>query len=224
MFSVLQNNSKNKVHIVVYLSCFISKKKKNSYCSYARLALPGPIKRLGPLRSDSVLKLLSVLFGTLVVTKCWPMETRLSCGDQWKAENLGAFWRWPIIRCFFKSDKAGLIIENSINIRVNGEHWRAMQYIAFWRRPITRCFFKSDRAGLIIEHSLNFRLIGELQYMFISRFFLYYFDQNFYNACFFVTGVNWTSNSSCSTSFSAAGNKGLPLPLLWSAMRKRGRR
>ena len=49
---------------------------------------------LGPLWSDSVIKLVSVLFGkctTLVVTKFWPMETRLPCGDQWKAEKLGAF-------------------------------------------------------------------------------------------------------------------------------------
>ena len=49
---------------------------------------------LGPLRSDSVIKLVSVLFGkctTLVVMKFWPMETRLPCGDQWKAEKLGAF-------------------------------------------------------------------------------------------------------------------------------------
>ena len=49
---------------------------------------------LGPLWSDSVIKLVSVLFGictTLVVTKFWPMETRLPCGDQWKAEKLEAF-------------------------------------------------------------------------------------------------------------------------------------
>ena len=45
----------------------------------------------------------------------WPMETRLPCGDQWKAEKLGAFWRWPITRCFIKSDRAGLIIDHSIN-------------------------------------------------------------------------------------------------------------
>ena len=46
---------------------------KTSYCSYARSAQPGPIRCLGPLRSDSVIKLVSVLFGkytTLVVTKC----------------------------------------------------------------------------------------------------------------------------------------------------------
>ena len=45
---------------------------------------------LGPLWSDSV------LFGkstTLVATKCWPMETRLPRGDQWKAEKLGVFRR-----------------------------------------------------------------------------------------------------------------------------------
>ena len=50
--------------------------------------------RLGPLWSDSVIKLVSVLFGkctTLVFTKFWPMETRLPCADQWKAEKLGAF-------------------------------------------------------------------------------------------------------------------------------------
>ena len=49
---------------------------------------------LGPLWSDSVIKLVSVLFGkctTLVVVKFWPMETRLLCGDQWNAEKLGAF-------------------------------------------------------------------------------------------------------------------------------------
>ena len=45
-------------------------------------------------RSDSVIKLVSVLFGkctTLVITKYWPMETRLPLGDQWKAEKSGAF-------------------------------------------------------------------------------------------------------------------------------------
>ena len=50
--------------------------------------------RIGPKRSDSVIKLVSVLFGkstTLVITKCWPMETRLPRGDQWKAEKSGAF-------------------------------------------------------------------------------------------------------------------------------------
>ena len=65
---------------------------------------------LGPLWSDSEIKLVSVLFGkctTLVATKCWPMETRLPCGDQWKAEKLGVFRRWPICRCFIKSDRAG---------------------------------------------------------------------------------------------------------------------
>ena len=65
-----------------------------SYCSSARPAQPGPIRWLGPVWSDSVIKLVSVLIGkctTLVVTKCWPMETRLPCGDQWKAEKLGAF-------------------------------------------------------------------------------------------------------------------------------------
>ena len=41
--------------------------------------------RIGPKRSDSVIKLVSVLFGkctTLVITKCWPMETTLPRGDQ----------------------------------------------------------------------------------------------------------------------------------------------
>ena len=53
--------------------------------------------------------------------------TRLPYGDQWKAEKL-AFWRWPITRCFIKSDSAGLFIEHSINFCLNGEHWRAVQY------------------------------------------------------------------------------------------------
>ena len=86
---------------------------------------------LSPLWSDWVIKLVSVLFGkctTLVATKCWPMETRLSLGDQWKAEKLGVFRRWPITRCFIKSDRAGLFIEHSINFPHNGEHWRAVQY------------------------------------------------------------------------------------------------
>ena len=62
-----------------------------------------------------------------MVTKCWPMETRLPCGDQWKAEKLRVFRRWPITRCFIKSDRAGLFIEHSINFRLNGEYWRAVQ-------------------------------------------------------------------------------------------------
>ena len=103
---------------------------KTSCCSNARPAQPGPIRWLGPFRSHSVIKLVSVLYGkctALEVTKCWPMETRLLCGDQWKAEKLGAFWRWPITRCFIESDKAGLIIEYSINFCLNGEHWRAVK-------------------------------------------------------------------------------------------------
>ena len=87
---------------------------------------------LGPLWSDSVIKFVSVLFGkcsTLVATKCWPMETRLPRGDQWKAEKLRVFRRWPISRCFTKSDRAGLFIEHSINFRLNGEHWRAVQFM-----------------------------------------------------------------------------------------------
>ena len=66
---------------------------------------------------------------TLVATKCWPMETRLPRGDQWKAEKLGVFKRWPITRCFIKGDRAVLFIEHSINFRLNGEHWRAVQLL-----------------------------------------------------------------------------------------------
>ena len=64
---------------------------------------------LALLWSDSVIKLVSVLFGectTLVVTKCWPMVNRKPCGDQWKAEKLGTFWRRPITRCLIKSDSS----------------------------------------------------------------------------------------------------------------------
>ena len=95
-----------------------------SYCSYARPAQPGPIWWFGPLPSDSAIKLFSVLFGkctSLAAMKCWPMENRLPCGDQWKAKKLGAFWRWPITRCFIKSDRAGLIIVHCINFCLNGD-------------------------------------------------------------------------------------------------------
>ena len=64
---------------------------------------------LALLWSDSVIKLVSVLFSkctTLVGTKCWPMVIRQPYGDQWKAEKLGAFWRWPITRCLIKSDSS----------------------------------------------------------------------------------------------------------------------
>ena len=64
---------------------------------------------LALLWSDLVIKLVSVLFGkctTLVVTKCWPMVIWQPCGDQWKAEKLGAFWRWPITRCLIKNDSS----------------------------------------------------------------------------------------------------------------------
>ena len=56
-------------------------------------------------------------------------ETRLPRGDQWKAEKLGAFWRWPITRCLIKSVSAGLFIEHSKSLRLNGEHWRAVQFM-----------------------------------------------------------------------------------------------
>ena len=109
---------------------------RTSYCSYARPAQPGPIQWLRPLHFDSVIKLVSVLFGNytiLVVMKSWPMETRRPCdhcGSQWKAEKLGAFWHWPITRCFIKSDRAKLIIEHSINFRLDGEYWRTVQSLS----------------------------------------------------------------------------------------------
>ena len=56
-----------------------------------------------------------------MVTKCWPLETRLLCDDQWKAEKSGAFLPWPITRCFTKRDGAGLIIEHSINFCPDGQ-------------------------------------------------------------------------------------------------------
>ena len=93
-------------------------------------AIAGEIAGDKVVLSDSVIMLISDLFGnftTLVATKCLPMKTRILCGHQRKAETLGAFWRWPITRCFIKSDRAGLIIGHSINLRLNGEHWRAVQ-------------------------------------------------------------------------------------------------
>ena len=48
------------------------KKIQTSFRSYAQPAQPGPIRRLGLIRSDSVIKLVSVVFGkctTLVVMK-----------------------------------------------------------------------------------------------------------------------------------------------------------
>ena len=124
---------------------------RTSYYSYARPAQPGLNRTrlcgsciaakmswwLGPLWSDSVIKLVSVLFGkctTFEATKCWPMETRLPRGDQWKAEKIGVFGRRPITRCFIKSDRAGLFIEHRINFRLYGEHWRAVQYmlLTYW--------------------------------------------------------------------------------------------
>ena len=81
------------------------------------------------IRSNSVIKLVSVLFckcTTLVAKKCLPVETRLQWGDQWKAEKLVAFWRWPITRCSMKSDRARLIIEHSINFHLTSKHWRVV--------------------------------------------------------------------------------------------------
>ena len=87
---------------------------------------------LGPLWSDSVIKLVPVLFGkctTLVAMKCWPMETRLPCGDQWKwkAEKLGLFRHWPIGRCFIKSNRVLFVYRVLLKFRLDGEHWRAVQ-------------------------------------------------------------------------------------------------
>ena len=67
------------MNIVVYvilkdnLSIELQIHTKTSYCSYAQPAQPGLIRLLGPLWTDSVIKLVSVLFGkctTLLVTKC----------------------------------------------------------------------------------------------------------------------------------------------------------
>ena len=113
--------------------------------------------------SDSVIRSASVLFSrctTLVVKKCWPMETRLRCGDQWKAEKLGAFWHWPILfsRCTTLVVKKCWPMETRLRC---GDQWKAEKLGAFWHWPITKCLIKSYRAGLIIEHSVNFPLNGE---------------------------------------------------------------
>ena len=131
------NGLRNTLEWYFHQSCFLNiyeytvKRRTaiTSYCSYARPAQPGPIRWSGPIPSNSVIKLVSVLFGkctTLAATKCWPMETRLPCGDQWKAMKSAAFWHWPITRCFIQSDRARLIINQSINFRLNAEHWRAV--------------------------------------------------------------------------------------------------
>ena len=79
-----------------YTAAFI---RRNQLLQVCRAAQPGLIRWLGPLWSPSVIKLVWVLFDkctTLLVTKSWPMETRLPCGDQWKAGKLGPFWRWVL--------------------------------------------------------------------------------------------------------------------------------
>ena len=130
-FVTVESTTIYKLNFSLYLTFPRTNMIKTSYCSYGRPAQPCLIRWLGMLQSDSVIKLVLVLFGkctTLVVTKCSPMEIRLPCGDQWKAEKLGAFWRWPITRCYIQSDRAWLIIGHSMNFRLNGEHWRAVQF------------------------------------------------------------------------------------------------
>ena len=89
---------------------------------------------LALLWSDSVIKLVSVLFGkctTLVVTKCWPMVIRQPSGDQWKAEKLGAFWRWPMTRCLIKSDSSQLNYRAHCKFCLIRQQSRAVQYDSF---------------------------------------------------------------------------------------------
>ena len=86
---------------------------------------------LALLWSESVIKLVSVLFGkctTLMVTKCWPMVIRQPCGDQWKAEKLGAFWRWPITRCLIKSDSSYLNYRAHCKFCLIRQQSRAVQF------------------------------------------------------------------------------------------------
>ena len=82
-------------------------------------------------RSDSVIKLVSVLFGkctTLEVTKCWSMVIRQPWGDQWKAEKLGAFWCWPITRCLIKSDCSWLNYRAHFEFYLIRQKSRAVQF------------------------------------------------------------------------------------------------
>ena len=55
------------------------------------------------------------------------METRLPCGDQWKAEKLGVF----LALTNNKSDRDGLNIDHSVNLLLNDEHWQALYYFYF---------------------------------------------------------------------------------------------
>ena len=103
---------------------------------------------------------------------------QILCGDEWKAEKLGAFWRRPITWCFIKSDRAGLIIDLSINFRLTGEsdgpcninEWTYLYffYYFFSSKKNDFCYFPRQcslsRVGsnhkrkncLLQEHSLSF--------------------------------------------------------------------
>ena len=90
---------------------------------------------------------------TLVVTKCWPMETRLPCGDQWKSNKSVKFWRWPITRCFIKRNRGELIIDLSINFRLNSEHRSSLQADLYSVNIVTNPFCT---CGPYIENADHF--------------------------------------------------------------------
>ena len=63
------------------------------------------------------------------VPRLWIRSAEVQGGTslgEWEHNN--NFLRWPVTRCFIKRDRAGLIIiDHSLNFRLNGEHWRAVQ-------------------------------------------------------------------------------------------------
>ena len=92
------------------------------------------------ISSALVIKLVSVLFGkctTLVVTKCWPMETGLPSGDPMKSREIRSFLeKLGETGCFIKSDRAGMNVEHSWNFCLNGDHDGPCNCQHYWSSPI----------------------------------------------------------------------------------------
>ena len=70
-----------------------------------------------------------------------------------KSRKIRSILALTITRCFIKSDRAGLIIEHSINYRLNGEHCRAVQ--SFRGHRGLRTVFSSENISIILQTFLH---------------------------------------------------------------------
>ena len=119
----------------------------------------------------------------------------------WKPEKWGAFWRWPIIRCFIKSDRAGLIIDLSINFRLNGKHRRAVQFLCYFCKVM---LYLKLLVYKILFYCLCFNILQRLFRSAEARRFWWWEKHAFMLVVCFVGGIlvtSWLLHFCCSVRY-----------------------